>query len=119
MANLVQVYESRTYVFMTSLTLCLSSDPILRGFSGRWPRKPRGNPFPPGGGEGVGKTVVIGYGNPLRGDDGIGWAVIERLQQMPLAETLTLIASHQLLPELSDLIREAAQVIIRGCHRVG
>ena len=55
-------------------------------------------------------NLVIGYGNPLRGDDGVGWAVIERLQQTPLAEPLTLIASHQLLPELSDLIREAAQV---------
>lgn len=55
-------------------------------------------------------NLVIGYGNPLRGDDGVGWAVIERLQQTPLAETLTLIASHQLLPELTDLIREATQV---------
>lgn len=55
-------------------------------------------------------NLVIGYGNPLRGDDGVGWAVIERIEHMQLPEPLTLIASHQLLPELTDLIRKAAQV---------
>lgn len=54
--------------------------------------------------------LIIGYGNPLRGDDGVGWAVVERLEQMEHHEPLTLIASHQLLPELTDLIREAARV---------
>lgn len=54
--------------------------------------------------------LIIGYGNPLRGDDGVGWAVVERLEQMEHCEPLTLIASHQLLPELTDLIREAARV---------
>ena len=28
------------------------------------------------------KFLIIGYGNPLRGDDGVGWAAIERLEKL-------------------------------------
>ncbi len=55
--------------------------------------------------------LVIGYGNPLRGDDGVGWAVVERLERTAAAVPLTLITRHQLLPELSDLIAQATGVL--------
>ncbi|GJM41050.1 MAG: hydrogenase [Ardenticatenaceae bacterium] len=56
------------------------------------------------------KTVVIGIGNPLRGDDGVGWAVIEALEAESGAP-ITAVSAHQLLPEHIDLFRLEAQVI--------
>ncbi len=57
------------------------------------------------------KTVVIGIGNPLRGDDGVGWAVVEALADVAAAWGITAVTTHQLLPELLDTIQDAAQVI--------
>jgi hydrogenase maturation protease len=56
------------------------------------------------------RTLVIGYGNPLRGDDGLGWRVVERLAEMadPSATTM---AVHQLTPELAEPI-SAVDVVI-------
>ncbi len=54
------------------------------------------------------KTLVIGYGNPLRGDDGIGWVLANRLMTV---EGITAVSAHQLLPELIDQIAEADHVI--------
>lgn len=64
------------------------------------------------------KTVVVGIGNPLRGDDGAGWAVVEALLANPTAG-VTAVSTHQLLPELLDLIRDAAQVIFVDASVVG
>ncbi len=47
--------------------------------------------------------LVIGYGNPLRGDDAFGYRAAERI---PGA-----IAVHQLTPELMDPIARADRVI--------
>jgi hydrogenase maturation protease len=48
-------------------------------------------------------TLVIGYGNPLRGDDGFGLRAAERI---PGA-----MAVHQLTPELMEPIARAGHVI--------
>ncbi len=53
-------------------------------------------------------TLVIGYGNPLRGDDGVGWAVVDALQDRT---GVTAVSTHQLLPELADQIAQAEKVI--------
>jgi hydrogenase maturation protease len=47
--------------------------------------------------------LIIGYGNPLRGDDGFGYRAAERI---PGA-----IAVHQLTPELMDPIARADRVL--------
>ncbi|MCB8988477.1 MAG: hydrogenase maturation protease [Ardenticatenaceae bacterium] len=57
-------------------------------------------------------VLLIGYGNPLRGDDGIGWCVVEEIanRQSPISN-LHPIAVHQLLPELAEPISETDLVI--------
>ena len=70
------------------------------------------------------EILLIGYGNPLRGDDGVGWRVIEEIanRQSSIANRQRdnpqsairnpqLIAVHQLLPELAEPISEADLVI--------
>ena len=58
-------------------------------------------------------ALIIGYGNPLRGDDGIGWAVVEQLDSSLIISqsSLELLAVHQLMPELADPVSEADLVI--------
>lgn len=43
-------------------------------------------------GEGERRVVLMGVGNPMRGDDGVGVAVIQRLQNMGLPNVLLLNA---------------------------
>ena len=59
--------------------------------------------------------LVIGYGNPLRADDGLGWVVAQRLET-DLAEDRSLgdvvvLAEHQLTPELAEPISRARIVV--------
>lgn len=63
------------------------------------------------------RVLVIGYGNPLRSDDGLGWRVAEELQarlQMQIeghtaasAAGLEIITCQQLNPELAEPISRA------------
>uniref|UniRef100_B8HQ64 Hydrogenase maturation protease n=1 Tax=Cyanothece sp. (strain PCC 7425 / ATCC 29141) TaxID=395961 RepID=B8HQ64_CYAP4 len=56
------------------------------------------------------RFLVIGYGNPLRGDDGVGQSVAERVASWQLAGVRSL-AVHQLTPELVMELAEAETVI--------
>ena len=61
------------------------------------------------------KVLVIGYGNPLREDDGVGWRVVEEIRRQKAegrnSQSLETIATHQLLPELAEEVSEAELVI--------
>jgi hydrogenase maturation protease len=60
----------------------------------------------------MGKLLVIGIGNCLRGDDGIGAQVIGMLEQMPgVAASLTLRTVHQLDLSHAGLIKDFSAVI--------
>ncbi len=59
----------------------------------------------------AGKTLIIGFGNPLRGDDGVAWHILDRLQGDGYEGDEALILTHQLTPELAETISGAAQVI--------
>jgi hydrogenase maturation protease len=52
------------------------------------------------------KTLIIGYGNGLRGDDGVGPRAAEQVEGWGLPE-VTSLAVHQLTPELAAAIAEA------------
>jgi hydrogenase maturation protease len=56
------------------------------------------------------RTLVIGYGNPLRGDDAAGPYVAERLQRSG-TRGVTVLSCHQLTPELALPISEVDLVI--------
>lgn len=55
--------------------------------------------------------LIIGYGNPLRSDDGVGQVVVERLEAQERPPALELLACHQLLPEHAELISQARRAI--------
>jgi hydrogenase maturation protease len=56
------------------------------------------------------QRLVIGCGNTLRSDDGIGWRLAMALSNLDLPG-LRVEAVHQLTPELAPLIAEAEAVV--------
>lgn len=57
------------------------------------------------------RVLIIGYGNPLRRDDGFGWHVAHRLQQELREADVEIIACHQLTPELAEPLSRARYAI--------
>ncbi len=61
-------------------------------------------------------NVFIGYGNPLREDDGVGWAIAEEARSVLEAGGVQVLVCHQLTPELAlDLIDAAKAVFVDAC----
>lgn len=54
-------------------------------------------------------TLVLCIGNPLRGDDALGWVVSSHLDHLP---DVSVIRAHQILPEHSLLASTVKQVIL-------
>jgi hydrogenase maturation protease len=57
-------------------------------------------------------VLVVGYGNPLRGDDGVGCSAAGLLAADPRLEGATILARHQLTPELATDIAGASLVVL-------
>jgi hydrogenase maturation protease len=56
------------------------------------------------------KTLVLGYGNRSRTDDGVGWFVVERLQELALPG-VEFLTSHQLDVDHAEAISRFDNVI--------
>lgn len=59
-----------------------------------------------------GGVLIVGYGNGLRSDDGVGRAVAERLADDPRLAGSTVLSLHQLTPELAVDISRASVVVL-------
>ncbi len=57
------------------------------------------------------KAVIIGYGNPLRGDDGLGWYAVSLLQKQFTGSQVRFITEHQLTPEMAEDVADANLVV--------
>jgi hydrogenase maturation protease len=59
------------------------------------------------------RVLVIGYGNPLRGDDAIGWVAARALGGKFSGESrVQVMAVQQLTPELADPLSKVELVIL-------
>jgi hydrogenase maturation protease len=57
-------------------------------------------------------VLVVGYGNPLRGDDAVGWHVARAVAADPRIPGAQVLTVHQLLPELALDIGEARLAVL-------
>jgi hydrogenase maturation protease len=57
------------------------------------------------------RVLVIGWGNPARGDDGLAWHALEQLAAEPLGEHVAVLLRHQLTFELAERVQRAQRVI--------
>lgn len=61
------------------------------------------------------ELLIIGYGNPLREDDGIGWHLAGWLAETLLDSTIQIIQSHQLFPEYADNLSNTQKALFIDC----
>jgi hydrogenase maturation protease len=59
-----------------------------------------------------GSTLVLGMGNPILSDDGVGLLVAERLRQAPLPDGVEVLQSEVAGLRLLELVRGFTRVII-------
>jgi hydrogenase maturation protease len=57
------------------------------------------------------RVLIIGYGNPLRGDDGLGWHAAQMLAEDEWPGHVRVLARHQLTLELAAQAAEADFVV--------
>ena len=57
-------------------------------------------------------VLIVGYGNPLRSDDGIGWHAARLLATDPRLDGARVLARHQLAPELAADVSRASLVVL-------
>jgi len=55
--------------------------------------------------------LIIGYGNPLRGDDAIGQRIAERISRHSTRYEVRVLTAYQLTPELVEPISHAQLVV--------
>ena len=64
------------------------------------------------------RVLVLGYGNPLRCDDGLGWQVAVEMFRANKSPEVLVLPCHQLTPELAEPISRAETVLfIDSAHQ--
>ena len=58
------------------------------------------------------RVLIVGFGNPLRSDDGLGWHAAQELSQEVSAPEVKVIGAHQLTPELAEEASAAELVLL-------
>src|SRR5690348_5959718 len=64
------------------------------------------------------RILILGYGNPLRSDDGLGWRAAQALSDSSHGE-VEVHTCHQLLPEVVELASRADAVFFIDAARDG
>jgi hydrogenase maturation protease len=60
----------------------------------------------------TGNALIVGYGNPLRGDDGVGQVVTRAFAGADAIDGVETLACHQLTPELAERFAAVARVVL-------
>jgi hydrogenase maturation protease len=61
------------------------------------------------------RILVVGYGNPMRSDDGVGWQLAVDLFRSNQSADVEVLPCHQLTPELTPAVSRAEAVIFIDC----
>jgi hydrogenase maturation protease len=65
------------------------------------------------------RVLIIGFGNPLRSDDGVGWHVAQRFYGELSRADVQVFARQQLTPEIADFVSRARRVLFVDAARKG
>jgi hydrogenase maturation protease len=57
------------------------------------------------------RLLIIGFGNPLRSDDGVAWRAVEALQKKFPNDEVEILCLHQLVPEMAESVSGSGCVI--------
>jgi len=65
------------------------------------------------------RVLIVGFGNPLRSDDGLGWHVAQELSRQFLGSDVQVIATQQLTPEIAEAASRAERMLFIDAARDG
>ena len=65
------------------------------------------------------RVLIIGYGNPLKSDDGLGWHAAHELSRHASSPEVKVIYSHQLTPEMAEEVSHAELAIFIDARQGG
>ena len=65
------------------------------------------------------RILVLGYGNPMRSDDGLGWEIAVELFRTNRSPDIEVLPCHQLTPELAPAVSRADTVIFVDSEQGG
>ena len=65
------------------------------------------------------RILILGYGNPLRSDDGLGWQAAVELFRANRTPDVEVLPCHQLTPELAKAVSRSETVLFIDCTRDG
>ncbi|NWG16453.1 MAG: hydrogenase maturation protease [Chloroflexi bacterium] len=65
------------------------------------------------------RVLIVGYGNPLRGDDALGWHAAQQLSENIRRQDVEILTCHQLTPELAERLSRSERVIFIDAACVG
>ncbi len=57
------------------------------------------------------RVLVIAFGNPMRGDDGLAWHAAAALEKKFSVSQIEIVRVHQLTPELAEIVSRCDGVI--------
>lgn len=57
------------------------------------------------------RFLIVGFGNPMRSDDGVGWHVTRGLSDSLRGNDVEVIAAHQLTPEMAERVSKVEHVL--------
>ena len=63
--------------------------------------------------------LILGYGNPLRSDDGVGWKAAAALERELGSADLLVVASQQLTPEMAETLSRCSRVLFLDAAHTG
>jgi hydrogenase maturation protease len=66
-----------------------------------------------------GQTLIVGVGNPLLGDEGVGWHIIENLRQMAMPADVSILDCGCDLLNLASCIDKPRRIIVIDAIRAG
>ena len=64
-------------------------------------------------------SLILGYGNPLRSDDGVAYKAAIALESELSSAEVCVVAAHQLLPEHGELASRVARVLFLDASHGG
>jgi len=67
----------------------------------------------------VSRFLILGYGNPLRCDDGVGWRAAWELAGSLSDDEAEVVGCHQLTPELAEAVSRAEAVFFIDASHEG
>jgi len=57
------------------------------------------------------RVLIVGFGNPLRSDDGLGWHIAQDFSGELARDDVQVIAAHQLAPEMAEGASHAEHIL--------